>query len=328
MWWNKRLALILFLILSLFCFNSCGEKIYSKTLFLMNTLVEIKVLERNEDKALKAINATFKEMKRVVGLMNIYDKRSEISLVNQSGIKGAVVSNELLEVIIESIKFSKLTKGAFDITISPVFKCWKFSKEDPQIPSPEIIKEAKKKVGYQNIKVDLKNRKIVLEKGATLDLGGVAKGFVVKKACLKLREMGISCALVNAGGNIQVIGSYFDMPWKIGIQDPRDKEKIKKVIKIIDKGVATSGDYEKYFILNGKRYHHILDPQTGYPTKSCISVTIIAPDAFWADILSTGVFVLGPGKGLELVEKLNEVECYIITTNGEYASSGFNDYVR
>lgn len=327
MWWNKKLGLILFLALSLFCFNSCGKRIYSKTFLLMNTLVEIKVLERDEDKAQKAIKATFEEMKRLVGLMNNYDKKSEISLVNQSGIKGTVVSNELLEVVLESIKFSKLTKGAFDITISPLFKCWKFSKEDPRIPSLETIKEAKKKVGYQNVKVDLKNRKIALEKGAALDLGGVAAGYITKKACLKLREMGISCALVNAGGDIQVIGSNFNMPWKIGIQDPRDKRKIKKVVKIIDKAVATSGDYEKYFILDGKRYHHILDPQTGYPAKGCISVTIIAPDAFLADILSTGVFVLGWKEGIKLVEKIKGVEGYIITDNKEYMSSGFSKYI-
>lgn len=293
----------------------------------MNTLVEIKVLERDEDIAQKAIKAAFEEMKRIVSLMNNYDKKSEISLVNQSGIKGTVVSDELLEVILESIKFSKLTKGAFDITISPVFKCWKFNKEDSQRPSLEIIKEAKKKVGYQNIKVDLKNRKIALEKGATLDLGGVAAGYVAKKACLKLREMGINCALVNAGGEIQVIGSNFSMPWKIGIQDPRDKKKIKKVVKIIDKAVATSGDYEKYFILDGKRYHHILDPKTGYPAKGCISVTIIASDALLADILSTGVFILGWKEGIKLVEKIEGVEGYIIADDKEYISSGFSKYV-
>ncbi|MDI6785984.1 MAG: FAD:protein FMN transferase [bacterium] len=291
-------------------------------------MIEIKVLDKNKAHAQEAIEATIEEMKRIVSLMNIYDKKSEISLINKNGKKGTIVSKELLEVINEAIRFSKLTKGAFDITISPIFKCWNFGSKNPQLPDKNIIEEAKKRAGYQNIKIIQKEKKVVLEKGTVLDLGGIAKGYVVKKACDKLKKMGINSALVNAGGDIQVIGNNFGFPWKIGIQDPRHKKKIRKVIKIIDKAVATSGDYEKYFILEGKRYHHILNPHTGYPAKKCISVTIIATTAFVADILATGVFALGPEEGLRLVESLEGIECYIITANKEYTSSGFSNYVK
>ncbi|MBU0599341.1 FAD:protein FMN transferase [bacterium] len=326
MWWNKRL--ILSLMFSLFCLSNCGEKLFSKKFLSIGTVVEIKVVEKDKEKAWKAIAAACKEIKRLSALMNNYDEKSEISLINQNKGQGIKVSEEILEVVSQAIEFSKLTHGAFDITISPVFKCWSFNKENPKLPLMEKILEAKKKVGSQNIKIDLKKKEIILEKGTSLDLGGIAKGYIVKKACDKLREMGITKGLINAGGNIQVIGSNIRMPWKVGIQDPRNKNRIKKIIKITDKGVATSGDYEKYFILNGQRYHHILDTESGYPAKKCISLTIIAEDAFLADILSNGIFVLGPDKGLALVKKLNDIECYLITSKKEYASFRFNDYLR
>ena len=274
---------------------------------IMGTMVEITVIPPDDE----AIKAAFEEIKKVDVLMSTYKENSEISILNREGENR--VSAETLQVIREALKFSKLTGGAFDITCRPLINLWKKAKKEEVVPSPEEIKEALSLVGYEKILVE--GDMVRFQKnGMQIDLGGIAKGYAVDRAIEVLRKNGIRQALVNAGGDLYALGSgQGGKKWQVGIQDPRQEGKLLGIIKVKDIGVATSGDYQRYFTLEGRRFSHIVDPKTGQTVQDVpMSVTVIAPDATTADALATGVFVLGPHKGIELIDSLPQVEGMIV----------------
>ena len=279
-----------------------------QTEMIMGTLVEITVIPANE----KAIREAFEALKKVDALMSTYKEDSEISILNREG--KAQVSEETLEVIEDAIKFSNLTDGAFDITCRPLINLWKKAKKEEKVPTEEEIEEAISLVGYQRI--ILEGNQIRLEKkGMQIDLGGIAKGYAVDKAIEALKKNNIKRALVNAGGDLYALGTDRQgEKWQIGVQDPREEDKIIDIIKVKDRAVATSGDYRRYFTLEGKRFSHIVNPKTGLTVQDVpMSVTIVGPGATTTDALSTGVFVLGPEEGMKLIESLPEVEGMIIS---------------
>ena len=276
---------------------------------IMGTMVEITVIPPDDE----AIKAAFEEMKKVDALMSTYKENSEVSILNREGENH--LSAETLQVIREAINFSEITGGAFDITCRPLINLWKKAKKEQVIPSPQKIKEALSLVGYEKIKILPEGDVVRFEqKGMQIDLGGIAKGYAVDRAIEALRKNGIRRALVNAGGDLYALGSGpGGEKWQVGIQDPRQENKLLGIIKVKDAGVATSGDYRRYFTIEGRRFSHIVDPKTGQTVQDVpMSVTVIAPDATTTDALATGVFVLGPHAGIELIESLPQVEGMIV----------------
>ncbi len=184
-------------------------------------------------------------------------------------------------------------------------------------PSAEEVKEKLGLVNFKNIEVDKEGKVFLKKKGMAIDLGGIAKGYAVDRAFDVLRSLGHKNLIVNAGGDLRVGGTKNNEPWSIGIQNPRESQKILAKISVSDMAVATSGDYEKFFIYQDKRYHHIFNPKDGYPTEECQSVTIVCKNTMTADALATAVFVLGPEKGYALCQKLNGVQCLIVDREGK-----------
>ena len=294
---------------------------------IMGTTVEITVIPANEE----AVREAFLAIKKVDKLMSLYQPDSEVSLLNEQGENQ--LSPETIQVIQQAIKFAEMTEGAFDITCRPLINLWKKAKKEQKIPSPEEIEQARKLVDYR--KIILKGNLVKLpEPGMKIDLGGIAKGYAVDRAIQVLKIRGVRRALINAGGDLYVLGTPgWGKKWTVGIQDPRHLDKVLTAIKVSNCGIASSGDYRRYFILEGRRFSHIVDPRTGQTVQEVpMSVTIIAPDATTADALATGVFVLGPGEGISLIESLPGVEGLIISEVGEdeqmNSSSGWEKFLE
>ena len=302
---NPTLSVLL--LSSILVVSGCdrGLREFEQKRVLLGTTVGIKVLAPDEKLATEAMNAAFLEIKRVDSLMSLYSQKSELTKLNSLGYSR---NKKLIEVVRECKKWGELTGGAFDVTIAPVFRLWDF--RDRKIPEAKELQNALKLVDYRKIWVT--DSLIQIPEGFEIDLGGAAKGYAVDQAVLKLKSMGIQYALVDAGGDIRALGGRGRNPWKIGVRHPR-KEGVVRLIELRDASVTTSGDYERYFIKDGVRYHHILDPKTGYPTNGCVSVTILAERAMEADILSTAVMVLGPVEGKRLIKNLDNVGALIIS---------------
>ena len=318
------ICVVIAVLLSVVIIQKYRLKPLKQTEMIMGTLVEITVIPANE----KAIREAFEALKKVDALMSTYKEDSEISILNREG--KAQVSEETLEVIEDAIKFSELTDGAFDITCRPLINLWKKAKKEEKVPTEEEIEEAISLVGYQRI--ILEGNQIRLEKkGMQIDLGGIAKGYAVDKAIEALKKNNIKRALVNAGGDLYALGTDRQgEKWQIGVQDPREEDKIIDIIKVKDRAVATSGDYRRYFTLEGKRFSHIVNPKTGLTVQDVpMSVTIIGSDATTTDALSTGVFVLGPEEGMKLIESLPEVEGMIISEGmKKLTSEGWEEFLE
>lgn len=305
------------------------EKTFKKEKKLMGTTTEITIYGEKND---PVTDSAFKTMEEIEKVASEYLKDSQLSKINHfAGKKKVKVDARLYEMIEKSVYYSKLSDGAFDITVGPLIDLWrikeKMQKTTPSLPGEKEIKQKLKLVSYREISLNRKERSVYLKKrGMRIGLGAVAKGYAVDKAVEKLKTKNIKRALVRLGGEIRVLGERKKpwyapercIPWRIGIQHPREKDKLLGVIELKDgEAISTSGDYEQYFVKNGVRYHHILNPKTGKPAWECQAVTVVANKGLDADVLSTTVFVLGPDKGMELIEKLPEVEGLIVKNNGE-----------
>ena len=283
----------------------------------MDTYCSITVVSSSKDKAREAIEAGFAEIKNLGILINYFSDESELSEINRSaGIKPVKVSKETLELINIAVHTSEITDGAFDPSIAPLIKLWDFSRQNkkPSVPAGNYIRNAMRHVDYKKIQInDITSEVYLEEKGMEIDLGGIAKGYAADKAVDAIKRKGIRSALVAVAGDIRGFGmNSTGKPWKVGIQDPRPETESEKPwediiasLRLEDRAISTSGDYQRFFFQNGKRYHHILDRETGYPAETdLISATVIAPEGYVADGLSTAVFVLGAKEGLELINKL------------------------
>ena len=289
---------------------------------MMGTLVEITVVGRDEGEAAAAINDAFAEMERIEKLMNRWIPESEVSKVNRwAGVKPVKVSAEVLEVIQRAREISRASGGYFDISVGGLLDLWGFETSGGRVPPKVEVDQALQSVGYGAIHVDGVASTVELRRGMRIDLGGIAKGYAVDRAYGVLRSRGYENVIVNAGGDMRVGGRKPNGPWAIGIQDPREHSRILASFDVGDISVATSGDYERYFEADGVRYHHLLNPFTGYPGRQCRSVTILAKDAVTADAFATAVFVMGPEKGLRLIEANEGVEGLIVTADGEIIQS-------
>jgi thiamine biosynthesis lipoprotein len=289
--------------------------VYKESKLLMDTVCTITVVSTSERQAKDVIKAGFREIEKIEKLLNYYSPSSEITAINKaSGIRPVKVSEETLEVIKEAVKIAGYTNGAFDPTIGPIMKLWGFSlqKSEYSVPSEGDVRDTLRFVDYRRIKINEEESEVFLsKKGMELDLGGIAKGYAADEAIDVLREKGIKAALVAIAGDIRGIGLKPDQkPWKVGIQNPRSGDSsrggddIFATLRLHNGAISTSGDYQRFFIEQGQRFHHILDPRTGYPPSDVISVSVLAPEGFLSDGLSTGIFILGRKKGMELLESL------------------------
>lgn len=294
----------------------CTEKdsMYRDSRILMDTFCAITVVSPSKERAREAIDAGFDEIRKLETLLNYFSPDSELSGINRAaGISAVRVSKETAEILAKTIGISGATGGAFDPSVAPVIKLWKFSKgtSGNAVPSDDIIKEALRHIDYRKIVINDAQEVFLPEKGMEMDLGGIAKGYAADKAVDAIRKKGISAALVAIAGDIRGYGVHpSGSGWKVGIQNPRPAEASEKpwedvfaVLYLRDRAISTSGDYQRFFMQDGKRYHHLLDPKTGYPADSgLMSVSVIAPEGYLADSLSTAVFILGAEKGLKLLE--------------------------
>jgi len=274
--------------------------------FLMGTLVELTAVAPSDAIAQASLTAGFQEIRRLENMLSTWIETSELSRVNQAaGLEPVGVSAETFELLRRALEAAEYTEGGFNIAIGPAVQLWNIP-EDPRIPSAMELEIAAQYVDYRRIHLDQTRRTVFLEKpGMRIDIGGIGKGFAAEKAAAVMREIGATGGLVAVAGDFRVFGRRADgTAWPIGIQHPRKPGKILAMLDAIDEAISTSGDYERYFMKDGVRYHHILDPETLQPARLCRSVTIIAPDATTADALATGVFVMGPVRGMALVERL------------------------
>lgn len=268
-------------------------------------------------KARAAFDAALAEIRRIEALMTTWRPDSEVSKINAAAGKSAVtVGDETFAVIKESVHTSEISEGTFDITFQTLHGLWKFDEDlDPHPPTEKEIKKRLAFLGWRNIKLDETNKSVMLTKPETqISLGGIAKGYAVDKAAKVLEAAGLTSFFVQAGGDLFARGKKPDgSEWQAGIRDPRGKEgQYFAKLPLSDHAFSTAGDYERSYVVNGKRYHHIIDPRTGQPATACRSVTIWAPNAFVADAIDDAVFILGPEKGMKLVESLDGVAAVIV----------------
>ena len=308
------------------------EKLYKETRSSMHTIVSITVSSDSEEKAKAAIDKAFSELERLAKLLNFYSDDSEISAINRyAGNKPVRVSPETTEIIEKALYVSENTEGAFDVTVGPLVRLWDFQKKI--IPDRAIVKEKLKLVGYKNIVIDKGTSTVFLKtKGIQIDLGGIVKGYAADKAAEILKQHGIKAGIVAVAGDIKTFGIRPDSSlWNVGIQNPRqqtDKDEILAVVGLSNTAVSTSGDYQKFFIKDGRRYHHLLNPKTGYPDSECRSVTVIAKDAAFTDAFATGIFVLGAQKGMDVLNRLN-LDGVIIDKDGKiYVTKDLKEKIK
>jgi len=330
---RNYILLTLFLLVAGLCIFQYSRRTceYRSDQFLMDTLVSIKAYGTNAGTVKNAVDAAYVEMHRIAELADGFPKpgtaawnSSDVCRINeQAGIKPVTVHKDVIAMVTLARKYFELSNGAFDVTIDPVMDQWGFGGENPHIPPPGALGTALALVDSRNLLIDEQARTVFLRtKGMKLDLGAVAKGYATEKAAEVLTRHGITKALIDAGGNIRVLGrNVRDTPWKIGIKDPRKSEAIIAVVSMENAAAVTSGDYYRHFESGGKRYHHILDPRTGYPANQNMSATVVTRDAGLADVLSTVFFVLSPEKALEMAGRIPGVELFLVTADGQIRHS-------
>jgi len=289
---------------------------YQFSTTLMTTRIDFTLITQDQKKAEEAVTAAINEMERIEAVFSEWQPESEISLVNRSAATHPVsVSTEVLRLVSEALAFSELTSGAFDITYKSAGKLWDF--RDRQIPSPEQLATAVRAIDYHRVIVDSRTETIAFtHPGTEIGLGGIAKGYAVDRAVQVIRNHGFDEFSVNAGGDLYAASKGQKKLWRVGVQHPRDDQTLAALLPVANAAVATSGDYERYFEQDGIRYHHILNPATGLSARGSMSVTVLAPRTYLADALATGVFILGPEKGLALIEGLNNCEAMVIDEHG------------
>lgn len=295
------------------------EKLYKESKIVMGTVVEITVASRTEEGARAAIKEALGEFQRADDLMSSYKVDSVVARLNQAGASAKVpVGKEVYRLVRDAVAISDASEGAFDATIWPVSRLWGFD-QGGKMPIPGSIAKNLPSVGYLKLQFDDSASSVGFSvDGMGLDLGAIAKGWAVDRAIEKILARGISNAIIDAGGDLRIIGSRPGKDyWRIGVQHPREHGTLLMTFDLKDTAIVTSGDYERFFIADGVRYHHILDPATGQPARGCQSVTVLAPTAAEADACATAAFVLGPSKGLAFLRARPGVRGVIVGAGSE-----------
>ncbi len=295
-----------------------------KTESIMGTDVTITVVAPSSREGEAAIDAGMAELKRLDAMMSLYKDTSELTAVNLAAGKNPVrVSPEMIEVVERATAISKLAGGVFDVTVGPLVVLWQIKLKEGSIPTDSEIARVRPLVNYRNIIIDKKASTIFLKKsGMIMDFGGM-KGYTADRAADILRKRGINNAIIAVAGDIWVLGHREDgKPWRIGVQHPREHDKTLTVLDLSDKYISTSGDYERFVIKEKKRYHHIIDPRTGKPSKGVISATLIGDKGSVIDPLAKVPFILGPDEGMKIVKKVGAEAIIVDDTGKIYMTDG------
>lgn len=320
---RSHILLVAVLIAGLFFVSArskAPEKIIEDSRLFMGTVVQIKVsidpAKYSQDKAEDAISKAFDEINRIEDIYSVYKDISEISRINRLRKNERLqITDGVFNLIHKALDYGERTNGAFDITVKPLIDLWSVARKTNKPPNEHELKRVLGRVGYKSVVLNELTRTIHFKKdGMSIDLGGVAKGYATDRAVSVLKANGLANALVNSGGDMYCLGKKTARElWKVGIQHPRDKNRLFLEIKLKDRAINTSGDYERYFVIDKKRYSHIIDPRNGYPIgDNIISASVIAPDSTTSDILATAMCVMGE-KGFDVIRELQGIDAVLVT---------------
>lgn len=298
---------IILFLLAFFSISSFSQILVTRDTLLMGSKFQISVVDDKETNAHSKINLAIAEIVRLEEMLSTYKSTSEVSLINQNaGIQPVKVSEELIFLTKIANHFSELTNGAFDISIASMDKIWRFDGTMDTLPTSQEIEFAKRNVNFKNIIIDSKNQTIFLKnKGMKITFDSIGKSFAADNALAILKNLGVQSAMVNAAGDITVMGNPpHQKTWNIGVQHPEKKNQIKKIVRLNSGAVTTSGDYQKYAYINGTRYSHIIDARTGYPTRLWKSITNVGENATICNALSTSCMLLTKKEQKQLLKKV------------------------
>ncbi|GLU44046.1 FAD:protein FMN transferase [Allomuricauda sp. NBRC 101325] len=317
------------LVFSLFCLLSFGQSredyvTVKRTLKLMGTRFEITVVAETEEIGYINIDLAVSEITRIEKIISSWDKESETSQINtNAGIKPVKVSPELFQLIERAIRISVFTDGAFDITYASMDNIWKFDGSMDKMPTDAEIKNSVAKIGFQKIVLNAEEQTVYLpEPGMRIGFGAIGKGYAADRAKSLLISKGVPGGIINASGDLTTWGTKATgEKWLVGIANPLSKDKVFSWLPVVESSVATSGNYEKFIILNKKKYSHIIDPRTGFPTTGISSVSIFANQAELCDALATAVFIMGKDVGLHMINQIDGVEAVIVDSENKIHKS-------
>ena len=282
----------------------------------MGNHFELSVVGSEDTWAMEKIDVGVCEIQRIERLLTTYDEDSETSLINRNaGLAPVPVSKETFELIERSIRISRITQGAFDITYGAVDRrLWNFDTTMQRLPDKETARQMVRLINYRNIILDPVNKTVLLkEKGMRIGFGGIGKGYAAERAKKVMQQEGVTSGVVNASGDLTAWGYQPDgKPWTIGIVNPNAAHQVFSMLSVTDMALATSGNYEKYITIDGKRYSHTINPRTGLPVAGIKSVTILCPNAEIADAMATPVMIMGIRAGLDMINQLKDIEAILI----------------
>ena len=313
----KNTLVLMSLFLSIFILSA--QKSYSESSILMGSSFEITVVAEDEDFAKESLAIAKKEIIRIENLISSWDQKSETSRINRNaGIAAVKVSKELFDLIFRAQQISKLSSGAFDLTFAAIDKLWNFDGRESEMPNPDTLKASVFNIGYQLIELDEESLTVFLpKKGMKIGFGAIGKGYAADRAKQLLVERGVLGGIINASGDMNTWGTKPDgSSWTIGIVNPMNNKKVFSWFSLEHNAVVTSGDYEKFTQINGRRYSHIIDPRTGIPSQGIVSCTVFAGKAELADAIATAIFVMGVESGLFLIDQLPDIEAILIDDSG------------
>jgi len=284
---------------------------------MMGTEVSVYLWSEDPEVGRLALEEVFAEAARIDRLMSTYKDESEISKINREAADAPVVAgDELFGLIRRALDISVLTRGAFDITYDSVGQHYDFRSR--QRPDENTVESERENIDYRLVVLDQAAGTVSFsQQGVRINLGGIAKGYVVERGIDILRHSGIAHAIVTAGGDSRLLGDRRGRPWMVGIRDPRNDGEVAISVPLADEAISTSGDYERFFDEDGVRYHHIIQPSTGIPAGGVHSASVFGPDAVITDALSTSVFVMGVEQGLTLIGNLPDYESIVIDADGK-----------
>lgn len=292
----------------------------SKTGFLMDTVMTVKIYDNGNEKLIEKI---FNRIEEIEEKMSVTIESSDVNMINKNaGVKPVEVDNETYQVLQKSIEYAEMSNGHYDPTVGPLVEIWDIKSGETvrdNIPTIDEIEENKKLVDYKKLQLLDNNQVYLKEKDMKINLGSIVKGYAADEVKKILSQNGVKGAIIDLGGNVFAYGTKEEDPWKIGVQDPREATGIKLgILKTEDKSIVSSGNYERYFMYNNTRYHHILNPKTGYPVENeLMGVTIVSNKSIDGDALSTTMFILGLEKGKNMTETLDGIQVIFITKDNQ-----------
>lgn len=308
-----------------------SPRLVERTFVAMGSQLRVAIWAQDEDRAAAAADRVAREFDRLEALLSVWKPGSDVVRINDAaGVQPVNVDPDTIEVLEYARDASVWTNGKFDVTFGALAEIWKFDHDqDNVVPDRMAIEKRLPFVDDAAITIDRRNHTAFVSRpGVRVHLGGIGKGYAIDRAAGVLRGEGFQDFLIQAGGDMFASGTNNGPPWKLGIADPRGDHDAFAAVDVRDATLSTSGDYERFFIKDGVRYHHLIDPDRGEPARGCRSVTIVAARAVIADALSTGVFIMGPEAGIKLIENLPDVEAVIVTSRNEVLiSSGLKGRV-